>query len=149
MSKYEPLAKFLGNRNEAVWQTNFSEVEKILGFTLPSSAYRYPAWWANQSGAGHSQTSGWRDAGWRTAELDLESQTICFEKAGRDFFKDKFSRNRDLWEEARKLTGISSTSELERAAVTALIQRHAARSLANMGGSMPDAKAAPRERFIP
>jgi Arc/MetJ family transcription regulator len=52
----------------------------------------------------------------------------------------------DLIADAQELTGISERSALVRAALTALIEREAARRLARMGGSEPDLRPVPRRR---
>jgi Arc/MetJ family transcription regulator len=52
----------------------------------------------------------------------------------------------ELVARAQELTGVSDKGDLLRAALTAIIQREAARRLAKLGGSMPDAEAAPRRR---
>jgi Arc/MetJ family transcription regulator len=52
----------------------------------------------------------------------------------------------DLVARAQELTGISDKGELLRAALTAIIQREAARQLARLGGTMPDLKSVPRRR---
>lgn len=80
MSKYEKLAAYLSGLSVARWQADFAELEVILGFELPQSARKYNAWWANQSGVGHSQTAGWLAAGWKTAELDLVGERVWFIK---------------------------------------------------------------------
>ena len=54
-----------------------------------------------------------------------------------------------LLEKAEKYTGIKERSALIREALTALVQREAARRLARLGGSDPNAEAAPRRRFDP
>ena len=153
MSRYQPLVDHLRSLNVSRWNASFAEVEAILGRQLPPSAYQYAAWWANQS-AGHSQTAGWRDAGWKTANLDLTRKRVSFERQGaeavsptvadvrRPFQHDKVS----LWQRAREVTGIGDREELIEAGLRALIARHAARELVAMGGTMPDAAAAPRER---
>ncbi len=51
-----------------------------------------------------------------------------------------------LLERARELTGVSEVSALVREALKALIARESALRLARLGGSDPDAKAAPRRR---
>ena len=80
--KYDPLFRHLAALDQAEWQTSFREIEAILGFDLPASARRYQAWWANQKGgSGHSQTRAWREAGWRTRDLNLVSETVVFERA--------------------------------------------------------------------
>jgi Arc/MetJ family transcription regulator len=47
---------------------------------------------------------------------------------------------------AQEYTGLKEKSALLREALTALIQREAARRLARLGGSDPNAKAPPRRR---
>jgi Arc/MetJ family transcription regulator len=44
----------------------------------------------------------------------------------------------DLVRAARELTGVTETSALVRAALTALVEREAARRLAALGGVAPD-----------
>lgn len=52
----------------------------------------------------------------------------------------------DLLARATELTGIADRTALLREALTSLVQREAARRLALLGGTYPDAKAAPRRR---
>ena len=78
MPKYAKLTIHLASRKGHEWRAGFSEVAEILGFPLPGSAYKYPAWWANQSGTDHVQSSAWQSAGWRTGDLDLEKQEVVF-----------------------------------------------------------------------
>jgi len=52
----------------------------------------------------------------------------------------------ELVERARELTGIEEKSSLVREGLKALIAREAARRLARLGGSDPQAKAPPRRR---
>jgi hypothetical protein len=78
MTKYKGLSEHLEGISLDRWEATFDEIENILGFRLPASAYKYPAWWANQSGIGHSQTTGWRSVGWRTEDLDLPRNRVTF-----------------------------------------------------------------------
>ena len=55
----------------------------------------------------------------------------------------------DLVAEAQKYTGLKEKSALVRAALTALIEREAARRLARLGGREPGLKAPPRRRSNP
>lgn len=121
MSRYEPLAQFLDSRTNSLWQAKFSDVEQVLGFPLPPSAYRYPAWWANQHGKGHSQTAGWKAVGWQTRALDLDNRKVTFERT----------------------TPASTASP---AALT-FEQRGAIEHLIALGGTMPDLVVPPRRRF--
>ena len=51
-----------------------------------------------------------------------------------------------LIEDAKYYTGIEETPALIRAALTALVQRDAARALSRLGGTMPGLKKIPRRR---
>lgn len=82
MGKYEPLTHYLESRSDEIWDAQFTDVERVLGFPLPASALEYPAWWANQE-PGHSQTRGWRDAGWETGRVDLARKRLRFVRSRR------------------------------------------------------------------
>jgi hypothetical protein len=148
MGKYEPLTHYLENRSEEIWDARFSDVERVLGFALPRSAHEYPAWWANQE-PGHSQTRGWRDAGWETGGIDLAAKKVRFRRCRRgigDVRTRDGAPNAALWEKAHRLSGIKDRDALIEAALTALIRREAAKQLSAMGGTMPDFAVPPRER---
>ena len=175
MSRYEPLAEFLAAKKSDSWQATFEEIEKRLGAPLPRSAYKYPAWWANQTGPGHSQTHGWRSVGWRTCELDLERRRVRFEREvpainGSEPAVREDSRGYSLREPQRpegtaieriagarttdeliarasELTGITDRETLVREALALLVARESGRRLARLGGTMPNLKAPPRRRF--
>ncbi len=53
----------------------------------------------------------------------------------------------DLVATATEFSGIKERSALVNAALTALVEREAARQLARMGGTQPDAEAGPRKRY--
>jgi hypothetical protein len=151
MSRYEPLAQFLAAKKADAWEASFEEIEAKLGVPLPRSAYKYPAWWANQSGPGHSQTYGWRSVGWRTRDLDLERRRVRFERdpaAGKPSARasDDPSGNESLLAKARELTGIRDREALINEALRFLIAREAGLRLARLGGTMPDLKVPKRER---
>lgn len=78
MSKYRNLTLHLASLDGTSWVAKFDEIEAVLGFALPRSAYTYPAWWSNQSGDGHIQSQSWQSAGWRTAEVDIANQRVSF-----------------------------------------------------------------------
>ena len=52
----------------------------------------------------------------------------------------------DLIAKAQAYTGVEEKSALVREALKALIQREAAKRLANLGGSQPGIKSVPRRR---
>lgn len=74
--KYWPLYEHLVGLETRDWQASFGDIERMLGFSLPKSAYSYPAWWSNGSGMPHSAM--WLNAGWRTNDLNLTGKTIHF-----------------------------------------------------------------------
>lgn len=79
--KYEPLKRHLeGMFQHGEVRLGFAEIERILDFSLPRSAYRHQAWWSNTR-AGHSHAAAWLDAGWKTAALDLAGRQVSFVKA--------------------------------------------------------------------
>ena len=176
MSRYEPLAQFLAAKKSDSWDATFEEIERRLGAPLPRSAYKYPAWWANQSGPGHSQTRGWRSVGWRPCGLDLERRRVRFERddttgvasvpnlreVSPGYALDetenspppsigRFASGRtteDLLARASELTGITDRETLIREALGLLVAREAGLRLAKLGGTMPDLKVPPRERPV-
>lgn len=79
MSKYERLEEYLQSSSKDCISKTFSELEQILGFALPKSAYLYEAWWAN---GGHSYASAWLNAGYRVERLNIIDKTVCFCKNG-------------------------------------------------------------------
>lgn len=150
MGKYEPLTHYLQNQPVEIWDARFSEIERVLGFPLPRSAHEYPAWWANQD-PGHSQTRGWRDAGWETGKVDLAAKKVRFKRQPNPGIRRPsaditFSNADALWEKAQRLSGIDDRDALIKAALEALIRCEAVKQFAAIGGSMPDFTVPERER---
>ena len=79
MSKYAPLEQMLSLSAQDNVNMTFEEIEAILGFPLPASAYTHRPWWAN---GGHSQASAWLDAGYKVTQVNLSEQTVSFCKDG-------------------------------------------------------------------
>ena len=80
MTKYAPLGDFLANQLKSELRLGFDEVERILGASLPRSAYEHQAWWANNP-EGHSHCRSWHDVGWRTEGLNLSGRSVVFARA--------------------------------------------------------------------
>lgn len=79
--KYQRLYTHLGGLTEQEWRTTFREIESIIGFPLPPSARLHRPWWSNQSrGNGHSQALAWGAAGWETAEVDMDAETLLLRR---------------------------------------------------------------------
>ena len=78
-SKYEGLYAYLCSLQALEWRASFSEIEAIVGFSLPPSARLYREWWANQlKGSSYRQSLAWNVAGWETAEVDVVAETLLF-----------------------------------------------------------------------
>lgn len=79
--KYAPLYRSLRMRSERRWPVSFTDIEAVLGFTLPESARLHRPWWSNQRNRrGYVHSLAWQLAGWRTAAVDLEHESLVFER---------------------------------------------------------------------
>jgi mRNA-degrading endonuclease RelE of RelBE toxin-antitoxin system len=76
--KYLPLARVLINSTTNQVDLPFSEIERIIGLSLPASARKYPAWWANESSGSHVQAHAWVGIGWRVVTLRLDREQVVF-----------------------------------------------------------------------
>ncbi len=81
MSKYESLAAYLRKQPYREVSCSFRDLEKILGFELPSSARQHRAWWSN-NGSNNVMTKAWLSAGYRTRDVDMDSERLTFERTG-------------------------------------------------------------------
>ncbi len=81
--KYAPLYRHLSARTGSRWRASFAEIERILDFVLPDSARLYRPWWSNpKRDGGHSHALAWQAAGWKTSAVDLDAETLTFERVG-------------------------------------------------------------------
>lgn len=71
--KYSKLYSYLRERGEKSMEMTFGELEEVLGFKLPKSAYTYSAWWAN---GGHSHALTWMDAGYKVKVVSIGEKLI-------------------------------------------------------------------------
>ena len=79
--KYQRLYTHLCGLTTPEWRTTFSEIESIIGFALPASARLHRPWWSNQTGSnGHSQALAWGAAGWETAEVEMDAETLLLRR---------------------------------------------------------------------
>lgn len=76
--KYRKLAEYLLSSNEVRVTLSYSQIEEILGFTLPDTARNHkPSFWANTKT--HSYASSWMAIGYR-AQIDPCSSNVTFVK---------------------------------------------------------------------
>jgi len=79
--QYRLLHKYLENRYADTVVLTFSEIEDLLGFTLPDQARLRQEWWtdAPSNVAGPNYSDSWILAS-RTAMPNLLAQTVVFER---------------------------------------------------------------------
>ncbi len=83
MSKYDPLHDFLANISLNVNEKTlaFDEIEKILGFRLPESAFSHRAWWANPTSSDdHPYAQSWLTAGWKVETVNQSKKWVRFQR---------------------------------------------------------------------
>ena len=79
--KYRNLYAHLCSLAGQEWHASFRDIETVLGFELPASARLHRPWWGNQSnGNGHSQSLAWTLAGWETAHVDMDAETLLLRR---------------------------------------------------------------------
>ena len=83
MGIYDPIENHLRNLTGDRWVVSFSEIESILGRSLPASARKHEPWWSNSHADGR-HNSAWLDAGWMCTDLSLSRQCVTFRKAAKD-----------------------------------------------------------------
>ena len=74
MQKYHPLGKYLAKQYKVSVSLTFKEIEQILGFPLPLSAYNHRAWWANS--LSHPQAGSWLNVGWKISKVNIEKNVV-------------------------------------------------------------------------
>jgi hypothetical protein len=79
MSVYDPLRRKLESVRGRTVRLTFSEIEVLLGRSLPPSAYKFSAWWGNESSrkAGHTQAMAWLETGFK-AKVSLKHKAVEF-----------------------------------------------------------------------
>lgn len=77
MSTYAPLRAHLDSRTETAVTLSYADIEKLIGRTLPPTAYgeKKRQWWANTET--HSQALAWLRAN-RKAKLDVKRDQVTF-----------------------------------------------------------------------
>lgn len=79
MAKYDPLTSYLKANGASRLPMTFDEVAKVIGTPLPRSAYVHRPWWANEA-VGHVHAKSWLNAGYETAQVDMEGKKLVFER---------------------------------------------------------------------
>lgn len=79
-SKYHPLFKHLQNCQEIKVTLTFTEIEALMGDTLPTSARQRKNWWSNRDSNSALQAGAWIQASYQVKAVDLEQQSVIFQR---------------------------------------------------------------------
>ena len=76
--KYAPLENYLRDLPESQREVvlSFEQVEEILKFRLPASAYEDERWWMHEKEANHVSTRAWINAGWKVESVDVNRKQV-------------------------------------------------------------------------
>lgn len=77
-SKYYSLFQHLQSQNQGVVTLTFTEIEALMGCSLPASAHKKKNWWSNRDGPSALQAGAWVSAGYQVEFVDLMQQTVTF-----------------------------------------------------------------------
>lgn len=83
VAKYDRLAELLRRQHSSDLRMTFEQLAAVVPGGLPPSAYRYRAWWANETDGRHVHARAWISAGWLVADVDLAGRVVTFGRAGR------------------------------------------------------------------
>lgn len=78
--KYFRFTDYLKKSNKSYIRLSFEEIENILGFKLPSSAFNHTAFWSNSRS--HSLAASWLNVGYKNIRTDLFEKYVEFKKEG-------------------------------------------------------------------
>lgn len=78
IGKYTPLEKYLSNLPRSTREVTFTfkQIETILGFALPSSAYEDRRWWEHETEGNHVNKRAWANAGWRIESVNVNRKRV-------------------------------------------------------------------------
>lgn len=79
-SKYYPLFDYLQRTGEDAVSLSFNDIETVINSSLPTSAWTRKNWWSNRDSASALQSGAWIGAGYHVQTVDLQNQTVTFQK---------------------------------------------------------------------
>jgi len=74
--KYTPLEDYLRAlpKSKKEVRLSFEQIEVILKFKLPSSAYEDERWWMHEKEGNHVNLRAWTTAGWRVESVEVHKK---------------------------------------------------------------------------
>jgi len=85
--KYIPLENYLRGlpQNQRDVRLGFEQIESILKFKMPSSAYEDRRWWDHETEGNHVSPRAWANAGWKIESLDVNAKWVKLARVGDGF----------------------------------------------------------------
>lgn len=77
--KYYALKEFFSKCNEDEVALTFTQIEKIIGFKLPTSARKYISWWSTQGGQ-YTISIAWTSEHYFRKKIDFKGEKIYFQR---------------------------------------------------------------------
>jgi hypothetical protein len=78
-SKYDPLRQHLVQMGRAPTQMSFSDIERIIGLPLPTSARTNDSWWLDKAPNKHrAHAKAWLDANLQIGSVDRVGEIVIF-----------------------------------------------------------------------
>ena len=77
-SKFVPLKQYLEGSSLSYIKLSFTDIERILNFSLCNSAYKYRVYWSLSKT--HMLPQIVEEAGYFIEEVDMKNQTVVFRK---------------------------------------------------------------------
>ena len=74
--KYTPLEEYLRTlpKSRKAVKLSFEQIEAILKFKLPASAYEDERWWLREKEGNHVNLRAWANAGWKIESVDVNKK---------------------------------------------------------------------------
>lgn len=79
MSKYAPLTSHLNQIGRNCIPMKFSEIERVIGRSLPPSSREHRAWWSNNP-SNNVMTKAWLAAGYETEQVNIAGEKLVFRR---------------------------------------------------------------------
>lgn len=76
--KYTPLENYLRAlpKSKKEVHLSFEQIEGILKFNLPASAYEDERWWMHEKEGNHVNLRAWTNAGWRIKNVEVKMKVV-------------------------------------------------------------------------
>ena len=76
--KYAPLENYLLALpiSQKEVRLSFDQIEGILKFELPASAYEDERWWLREKEGNHVHARAWTNAGWKVENVEVNKKRV-------------------------------------------------------------------------